>query len=72
MRPGQLVALLAPFLGAVAALAQPGPLPAPEPLVAHRIRGAIHLDGRSDEPAWREVAPLPVVSQVPRFGAPPS
>ncbi|MFH1570367.1 MAG: DUF5916 domain-containing protein, partial [Gemmatimonadota bacterium] len=47
-------------------------LPAPEPLVAHRIRGAIHLDGRSDEPAWREVAPLPVVSQVPRFGAPPS
>jgi len=44
----------------------------PEPMVVHRLQAPVRLDGPSDELAWRGVLPLPVVSQVPHFGQPPS
>lgn len=41
-------------------------------LVLQRLTEPLQLDGRSDEPAWQEIDPLPVVSSSPNFGAAPS
>jgi hypothetical protein len=40
----------------------------PLPLV--RLKGEVKLDGPSDEPAWRDIAPLPLVVHTPTFGLP--
>lgn len=40
--------------------------------VVSRIKGPVTLDGRSDEPAWDGIDPLPVVQHVPNFGSEPS
>lgn len=37
-----------------------------------RIAGEIRVDGRSDEPAWQAVAPLPMTVYLPSYGAAPS
>ncbi|MHB9027423.1 MAG: carbohydrate binding family 9 domain-containing protein, partial [Candidatus Latescibacterota bacterium] len=42
------------------------------PIEIHRLQGKVTLDGRSDEPAWEGVEPLPMVMQLPSFGAEPS
>jgi hypothetical protein len=56
----------------VVALAAAAPLRAQAPHVVPRLTGPITLDGRSDEPAWQEVAPLPAVMMQPTAGAEPS
>lgn len=45
---------------------------AQDPLLIPRLDGPIELDGRSDEPAWQAIEPLPVTMHVPTFGAVPS
>lgn len=45
---------------------------AQDPLLIPRMEGSIELDGRSDEPAWEGIEPLPVTMHVPTFGGPPS
>lgn len=45
---------------------------AQEPLVIPRLSGPVQLDGMSDEPAWQEVTPLPMVMHLPDFGSQPS
>ncbi len=57
--------MLCLLLGATAAQAQ-------DPLVLPRLTGPIHLDGRSDEPAWEAVPPLSLTVYEPVFGADPS
>ncbi len=42
-----------------------------EPWRVTRITGEIVLDGRSDEPAWQGVRPLPLIQQSPDYGQPP-
>ena len=37
-----------------------------------RIKGKIKLDGVSDEPAWQDVTPLPLVMHTPNFGKAPT
>ena len=37
-----------------------------------RLQGEIQVDGRSDEPAWQAVAPLPMTVYLPAYGAVPS
>ena len=37
-----------------------------------RLQGEIRVDGRSDEPAWQAVAPLPMTVYLPAYGAVPS
>ena len=34
-----------------------------------RLEGEIRVDGRSDEPAWQAVAPLPMTVYLPAYGA---
>jgi hypothetical protein len=34
-----------------------------------RLQGEIRVDGRSDEPAWQAVAPLPMTVYLPAYGA---
>ena len=46
--------------------------PGESPYFARRIEGSIVLDGRSDEPAWDAIEPLPAFTHVPTFGVPPS
>jgi len=43
-----------------------------KPITVHRIISPVKLDGLSDETAWENIEPLPVVMQVPRFGVEPS
>jgi len=43
-----------------------------EPVVVPRLTGPVELDGRVDEPAWDAIAPLPLVTHWPEFGAAPS
>ena len=43
-----------------------------EAIHIRRITSPVRLDGRSDEAAWQDVAPLPMVMQVPHFGGEPS
>ena len=42
------------------------------PLVIPRLASPIKLDGKSDEPAWRDVAPYRYVVMEPNFGTEPS
>ncbi len=44
----------------------------PGPLEIPRIEGPIVLDGRSEEPAWSRVEPIPLVQHAPNFGQPPT
>ena len=41
-------------------------------LVIRRLSAPVTLDGPSDEEAWRDIPPLPMVMMVPNFGGPPS
>ncbi len=40
--------------------------------IVPRLTGPVTLDGPSDEPAWQAIEPLPLVTQSPYFGNPPS
>jgi hypothetical protein len=42
------------------------------PYRVQRLSAPIQLDGRSDEPAWQAIEPLPAVSSFPDAGAAPS
>jgi len=42
------------------------------PLVIARLRGTITLDGRPDEPAWRDATPLSFAMHRPTFGGTPT
>jgi hypothetical protein len=44
----------------------------PTPIALSRLSGPVTLDGFSDEAAWRDVRPLPMVMMEPNFGAEPS
>jgi hypothetical protein len=33
-----------------------------------RLNGPVTIDGRVDEPAWKEITPLPMVTHIPVFG----
>jgi Domain of unknown function (DUF5916) len=46
--------------------------PARTPRIIQKLGGPITLDGLSDEEAWKDIPPLPLVMQVPTFGGPPS
>ena len=37
-----------------------------------RLQGEMHVDGRSDEPAWRAVSPVPMTVYLPSYGAAPT
>ena len=37
-----------------------------------RLEGEVVVDGRSDEPAWQAVAPLPMAVYLPAYGAAPT
>ena len=50
---------------------QEGPADA-APLAIPRINGPVTLDGFSDEAAWDDIPPLPLVMHQPNFGSPPS
>ncbi|HEY7612046.1 MAG TPA: hypothetical protein VH764_03565, partial [Gemmatimonadales bacterium] len=56
------------LLGSAPAAAQQRDVAWPLP----RLQGEIQVDGRSDEPAWRAVPPLPMSVYLPTYGAPPS
>ncbi len=58
--------------GIIAALPQSGSAQAPERYRVQRLTGPIQLDGRSDEPAWQVIEPLPSVGSFPVLGAQPS
>src|SRR5512137_3211290 len=47
-------------------------LPRTERIRITRISGPIALDGRLDDPAWKDVAPLRMVMQMPTYGEPAS
>lgn len=40
--------------------------------VLSRIKSPVKLDGLSDEPAWKDIEPLPVIMYEPNFGKEPS
>jgi hypothetical protein len=54
------------------ALALPAGLTAQEPLPIARLTGPVTLDGRSDEPAWQAVEPVPFTMFQPVHGGVPS
>jgi hypothetical protein len=62
-----LLLLVLPAVVAPAALAQDE-----APLVLHRMTGPIVIDGKSDEPDWEAIAPLPLVQYEPRYAVPAS
>ena len=41
-------------------------------IVIRRVAGPVVLDGLSNEAAWKDIQPLPVVMQKPNYGNPPS
>ncbi|MDZ7689790.1 MAG: carbohydrate binding family 9 domain-containing protein [Balneolaceae bacterium] len=43
-----------------------------EPYLVPRLDGPIELDGRSNEPAWEAIEPLPLVMQIPTFRGTPT
>lgn len=49
------------------ALGTAGPAPAQEPMTLSRLDGPITLDGRSTEPAWQEIEPLPMTMYQPTY-----
>ena len=53
-------------------LAVASPAVAQEPMPLTRLSGPIDLDGRLDEPAWRDVPILPITVYGPTYQAPPS
>ena len=73
MSTARAVALL--LMGAAPVLAQAPTGPAGSrdavwPLP--RLQGEIQVDGRSDDPAWQAVAPLPMSVYLPTYGAVPT
>lgn len=42
------------------------------PLALTRLSGEIAVDGKLDDAAWDKIEPLPLVTQTPVFGEPPS
>ncbi len=42
------------------------------PFTVERMRGAVELDGRVDEPAWESVDPVPLTMMMPTFRGAPS
>jgi uncharacterized protein DUF5916 len=48
------------------------PATAQAPMHLTRLRGAVRLDGRVDEPAWHDITPLPLVQFEPTPGGPMS
>ena len=42
------------------------------PITAHRITSSVSLDGISNEEAWENIEPFPMVMQVPHFNVEPS
>ncbi|UCH97837.1 MAG: carbohydrate binding family 9 domain-containing protein, partial [Candidatus Aminicenantes bacterium] len=40
--------------------------------VLQRINGVVKLDGLSDEPAWKDLQPLPMVMHIPHLGKEPT
>ncbi|HEX3235997.1 MAG TPA: DUF5916 domain-containing protein [Gemmatimonadales bacterium] len=56
-------------------LATPAPAAAQRPDAVWplpRLQGEIRVDGRSDDPAWRAVAPVPMSVYLPTYGAAPT
>jgi hypothetical protein len=47
-------------------------LPRSERLAIPRLYGPLTLDGMSNEPAWQEARPFPLIMHMPKFGEPPS
>jgi hypothetical protein len=43
-----------------------------EPWPVQRLAGPVKLDGLSDEEAWKDIKPLPLVMFIPNYGNPPS
>src|SRR5919204_6942562 len=66
MSTARAVALLLLFAAPAAGQQREAVWPLP------RLQGEIQVDGRSDEPAWRAVAPLPMSVYLPTYGAPPT
>jgi hypothetical protein len=66
MSSARAVALL--LLGAAPAAAQGRDVAWPLP----RLQGEIRVDGRSDDPAWQAVAPLPMTVYLPAYGSAPT
>ena len=54
----------------VRAVAQSPSTQHPTPIT--RLSGPITLDGRGDDPAWQQVAPLPMTVFLPTYGSTPS
>ncbi len=73
MSTAKAVALL--LLGATPAAAQqpPGSTASRDMVwTLPRLQGEIRVDGRSDDPAWQAVVPLPMTVYLPAYGADPT
>lgn len=46
--------------------------PTKSPYLIQKLRGPITLDGLSDEEAWKDIRPLPMVTMFPSYGNAPS
>jgi hypothetical protein len=57
---------------AVASGGNAGPVAGKEPWFIPRISGPVTLDGLSDEAAWKDIKPFPLVTFIPNSGSPPS
>src|SRR5512134_1174410 len=73
-RLGQAAGLTGALLAAVPAVAQQPPsatltIPADPQAVwpLPRLTGPVQVDGRSDDPAWQEVPPLPMTQYLPTY-----
>jgi hypothetical protein len=65
-------AVLLSLLAVLPLLSWPEPLAAQSALVEiPRLNHAVTLDGRVDEPAWRDVAPVRLSAHTPSFGGDP-
>ena len=42
------------------------------PVVVTHFNQPIEVDGHLDEPIWQQVEPVPLITQLPNFGQPPS
>jgi hypothetical protein len=71
-RCGVLLLLLAAAPAPLAAQAAVPAAPAAERYRVQRLSGPIEFDGKSYEPVWEAIAPLPLVMSFPDFGAQPS
>ena len=70
LRSGQ--ALWGPMLGISLLVWNLGAADLPNPVMLPRLTGPIQLDGFSNEPAWEQIAPLPMTMLRPTFGGTPS